>query len=205
MGIDDPNDLERIDQEIRINELKETLRESTDGEMVEFTAEDCPPEIQEQFWQSVLAWEQAPDTSNFQQLADDGIELPAPSELSDELLPATLRKVIEALARRNVYLENTNHLSDRELYTYLWEESLREVIKDLPPGVGWHQHIDILGGCSEEDIELHLKHYADEEERQDWLARYPDYAMPEHVDPPFDRDRHLPKPPPFDLSDFDPE
>lgn len=205
MGIDDPNDLERIDQEIRINELKETLRESSDGEMVEFTAEDCPPEVQEQFWQSVLAWETAADTSNFQQLEEDGIALPSPETLSDEQVAEVLSKVIEGLARRNVFLENTNHLSDRELYTFLWEDSLREVIKDLPPGAGWNQHIDILGACSEEDLELHLKYYADEEERQRWRADYPDDVMPEHVDPPFDRDRHLPKPPPFDLSDYDPE
>jgi hypothetical protein len=205
MGINDPNDLERIDQEIRINELKETLRESTDGDMVEFTADDCPPEIQEHFWQSVLAWETAPDTSNFQQLEEDGVALPDPAGLSDEQLPTVLWNVIEGLARRNVYLENTNHLSDRELYTHLWEESLREVIKDLPPEAGWNQHLDILGACGEEDIYLHMKYYADEEERQDWLAQYPDYDMPEHVDPPYDRDRHLPKRPPFDLSDFDPE
>jgi hypothetical protein len=205
MGIDDPNDLERIDREIRINELKENLRETTDGEMVEFTADDCPPEIQEQFWQSVVAWENAPDTSNFKQLQRDGLELPAPDQLSDEQLPAVLQKVIEGLARRHVYLENTNHLSDRELYVHLWEESLREVIKDLPPEAGWHQHVDILGSGSEEDILLRLKYYADDKERQSWLEDFPDYELPEHVDPPFDRDRHLPQPPRFDPSDYDPE
>jgi len=205
MGIDDPKDLERIDQEIRINELKEQLRESVDGEMVEFTDEQCPPEIQEQFWQSVVAWENAPETSNFQQLEGAGVALPPPDEVTDEHLSVTLWKVIEALTQRHVFLEHTDHLSDRELYTYLWEKSLRKVIKDLPPETGWNQHIDLLGECSEDDIRLRLMYYASAEDRQEWQEEFPDYNMPEHVDPPFDRDRLLPKSPPFDLSDFDPE
>lgn len=204
MGIDDPKDLERIDQEIRINELKEQLRESTDGEMVEFTDEQCPPEIQEQFWQSVVAWENAPETSNFQQLEGAGVALPPPSEVTDEHLFATLWKVIEALAQRHVYLEHTDHLSDRELYTYLWKTAPRG---DQGSAAGGrlepaHRH---PRACGEDDIRLRLKHYADAKERQEWLEEFPDYEMPEHVDPPFDRDRLLPKSPPFDLSDFDPE
>ena len=205
MGLDDPNDLDQVDQDIRINELTETLRELTDGEMVEFAAEDCPPEVQEQFLQNVLDWENAPDTSNLQQLQDQGIELPAPDELTDEQLHAALRQVIETLVQRNVFLENTDHLSDRELYTVLWEDVLREVTKDIPPAADWHQHIDMLGSYGEEEIYLYLKYYADEEHRQDWAAEYPGDSMPEHVDPPFDRDRFLPKPPPFTPLESDPE
>ena len=40
----------------------------------------------------------------------------------------------------------------------------------------------------------YLKSYAAEEERRQWTEEWPDYTLPEHERPPFDRDRHLPAP-----------
>jgi len=51
-----------------------------------------------------------------------------------------------------------------------------------------------LGGCSEEDIQLQMKYYADEEWRQQFQREFPDFVMPEPEDPPYDRDRLLPQP-----------
>ena len=41
---------------------------------------------------------------------------------------------------------------------------------------------------------LYLKYYADEDWRQQWMADFPDYDLPAHENPPYDRDRHLPRP-----------
>jgi hypothetical protein len=38
-----------------------------------------------------------------------------------------------------------------------------------------------------------LKYYADEDARRDWLKDFPDYDMPVHENPPYDRDRDLPQ------------
>ncbi len=46
-----------------------------------------------------------------------------------------------------------------------------------------------VSGC----IEIGLKYYDDEEERVRWRESFPDDPIPEHEDPPYDRDRHLPK------------
>lgn len=155
-------------------------------------SDDCPPEVSAQFWQSVAAYEQAPWATQFQQLEEAGVELPAPESLDDRRLTAKLWEVIEALARIRVFLGQTDHLSDRELYTLLWHEFLREPVKDMPLDAASAWHLDILGGGSEEDTYLYLRYYADEDWRQRWLAAFPTCEMPEHEAPPYGRDRHLP-------------
>jgi hypothetical protein len=52
----------------------------------------------------------------------------------------------------------------------------------------------MLGGCSEEDNRLYLKYYADDASRKQWHRDFPDDPLPAHQDPPYDRDRLLPKP-----------
>lgn len=83
--------------------------------------------------------------------------------------------------------------SDRELYTVLWRNTLREENPLLPdaPGSAWH--VDLLGSGTETDTYLYLKYYADEHYRQQWLADFPEYIVPPHEDAPFHRDYLLPQ------------
>lgn len=192
---DDSTDRRNVDQEIRINELREAAREATGGEMIDWESPDCPPEIAERFWSNVLAYESAGETSHFNQLEELGIELPAPDELDDAQLAAKLWEAIDGLAKLNVFLSQTDHLSDRELYEELWHDLLRETTMDLPPDSGWTCHLDILGSGSEEDTQLYLKYYADDEWRDRWHEDWPDDVIPPHVDPPYDRDSKLPQAP----------
>jgi hypothetical protein len=194
MALEDPKDLNRIDQEIHINELRDQVDKLSGGSDT-FIAKDCPPELQETFLEGILDFERLPLTTPFERLGRVGVELPDPSSLADERLAAKLWDVIRALRCMNVFLYHTNHLSDRQLYELLWTELLREPGPDLPPDSGWRNHIDILGGCSEEDMQLDLKYYADEEERARWAKDWPGDVIPAHQDPPYDRDRLLPQPP----------
>jgi hypothetical protein len=193
MPLDDPNDLERIDREIRINELKHQAEELAGGKMTAWESEDCPPEIAESFWQQVVQYEKLPLSCNFDQLIEAGVELPEPDLMTVEELTAKLWEVIERLAEMRVFLSQTNHLSDRELYTHLWSDSLREFSHQMPMDEHSFYGIDILGGCSEEDMYLYHKYYADEKDRRDWLERWPNDEMPPHEDPPYDRDCRLPQ------------
>jgi hypothetical protein len=195
---DKPNDSwdnvsEDVDQQIRINELREAAREATGGEMSEWESADVPPGIAEQFWGNVLAYETAGEMCHFTQLQELGIELPAPDKLNDDELSAKLWEVIHGLARLNVFLSQTDHLSDRELYAHLWHDSLREITAGLPPNSGWTCHLDLISSGSDEDNELYLKYYADDEYRQRWHKDFPDETIPPHVDPPYSRDCNLPK------------
>jgi len=109
---------------------------------------DTPPEITEQFWSSVLAYETAGQTTHYRQLQEDGIELPPPDELDDAALTAKLWEIIHALARRNVFMSRTDHWSDRELYEHLVHDTLHEVTADFPPDSGWNCHIDFLSAAA---------------------------------------------------------
>jgi hypothetical protein len=87
-------------------------------------------------------------------------------------------------------ITSTDHLSDRQLYDRLWRHSLREEQPMVPGSI---DHVDLVSTGSEEAIHAWMKHYADEDTRRDWLKDFPDYDMPAHENPPYDRDRDLPQ------------
>jgi hypothetical protein len=182
------------DQDKRIEDLKRRAQELCGGQMEAGTMDDCPVELEESFWKYVVDYEEAPLTTNFQQLEEAGVSLPAPDSLNDEELTAKLWEVIHKLALLRVFISQTDHLSDRELYTHLWTESLREETPMLPPSANGAWHIEMLGGWSAEDTQLYLKYYADEAWRQDWHKDWPSDPIPPHEALPYDRDRLLPKP-----------
>ena len=182
------------DQEKRIEELRDRAEELCGGHMEAHNLDDCPEEVEEAFWKHVVEYEEAGWTTNFQQLEDAGVSLPRPESLSDEELTAKLWDLIQKLALLHVFIEQTDHLSDRELYTHLWTDSLREETKAMPLAANFICHIQLLSGGSDEDNQLYLKYYADEDWRLRWEKDFPGDPIPAHEDPPYDRDRLLPKP-----------
>jgi hypothetical protein len=176
----------------RIESMKQRLQQKADGRMIAWESEEIADDERERFWQRVVAFEEGPFTTDFERLVAAGIELPEPDALDGERLTAKLWEVIHALARMNVVLESTDHLSDRELYVRLWSDALREEIPVHDDVGTWH--VDLVSGGGEEDTDAYLKFYADEEERRRWREHFPDHVVPEHADPPYDRDRHMPVP-----------
>jgi hypothetical protein len=195
MSPKDPLDLKRVDQEIRINELREEARELAGGDMHGWESPDIPPAMAEEFWGHVVAFEKAPRSCDFLRLQEMGIALPPPKDIADAELPGKLREIFEALGSVNTFFIHTDHYSDRELYTHLWEDTLREVTVLMPPEAGYNCTYDLVSSGSEEAIHAWLKYYADEETRQQWEKDFPNDIVPPHEDPPYDRDRHLPKHP----------
>jgi len=178
----------------RIEELKRRVVELAGGELKTGELEPCPPDVEEGFWQHVVEYEEAPWTTHLQQLERAGVSMPAPETLTDREVTAKLWEVINKLAQLRIFLEETDHLSDRELYTTLWSDELREETKDVLLDQDSACHYQMLSSGSDEDNQLYLKYYADENWRKDWQAEYPDDPMPDHEDPPYDRDRLLPQP-----------
>src|SRR5262249_2778113 len=119
------DDREKRIPEDRIEALKRHAEELCGGPMEVGNLDDCPVEVEEEFWRQLVEYEEAPWTTNFQELENAGMSLPSPGSLNDEELAAKLWEVIQKLALLHVFIEETDHLSDRELYTHLWTNSLR--------------------------------------------------------------------------------
>lgn len=194
MAADEQNDLEQEEQEIRIQRLKRQAEELSGGRMISFESGNCSPAMEEQFWGQVVAFAQADRIRLFDVLIQAGICLPPPEELEAQRLSAKLWEVIDGLFLQGVYLEHTDHLSDRELYVQLWSEALREEMFLPAEESGFTYHLDLIGSGSAADTLTYLKYYASEEERREWAAEWPEDVLPEQEQPPYDRDRHLPRP-----------
>jgi hypothetical protein len=189
---DNAGDRREDDAQARVEELKQKAADLSGGQMRAWVAPDCPPHIQEQFREQVLAAEDAVEEQPFEVLIRSDVTLPPAEELDDAQITVKLWEVIRGLAFLRMYLSFTDHLSDRELYERLWSDVLR-VPTALEPGSDAAWHIDLTGSGSEEDVAIYLKYYADEDERRRWKEEWPDVLMPDAAPLPFDRDRHLPR------------
>jgi hypothetical protein len=189
---DDQETVQTDDQETRIAKLREQL-EKIGGSPT--TLESMPADMEEEFLRHVLEYETAEPISLLRLLENAGLEIPAPDQLDGTTLTAKLQEVIQRMATLGAYLLHTNHLSDRELYEYLYRDGLREEAVLFPENPSYAYMIDLTGSGSDEDNLIYLKYYADEEHRKQWALDWPDDPMPQHEDPPFDRDSSLPQSP----------
>jgi hypothetical protein len=175
-------------QEERIAKLRAEL-EKLGGSTT--TLESMPADMEEEFLRHVLEYETAEPIS----LENSGLEVSAPDTLDKDTLRIKLKELIERMSTLGAYVFHTNHFSDRELYDYLYHDALREEAVLFPENPSYAYMIDLTGSGSEEDNQTYLKYYADEEYRRQWAHDWPDDVIPEHEDPPFDRDRFLPQSP----------
>jgi len=180
------------DQEKRIARLRAEL-EKLGGST--HSLQSMPADLEEEFLRQVLEYETAEPISLFCLLENDGLDLPVPEDLDDAAVKNKLKEISEQMAALGAYLLHTDHLSDRELYHYLYADGLREEAVLFPENASYAYMIDLTGSGSDEDNQVYLKYYADEQQRQRWAQDWPDDVIPDHEDPPFDRDAFLPKSP----------
>jgi len=192
-AVDSPGeDGSNVDREIRIERMKRELEELSGGAMISGSVGDVPPELEEVFLERACAWERAPYDTNFNRLVQRGVEMIPPPELDDRKLRVKLQEVFCALAAIRCFLHDTDHLSDRELYTWLWSDGLREETPELSQlGGAWH--MSPIGSGADEDVAIFFKYYASEKERRRWKADFPNDPLPPHCALPHHRDRSLPR------------
>jgi hypothetical protein len=171
---DDPLGLQPVGREIRSEKLRHEIQETAGPETISGKIDDCDPGVEGAFLEHVLALETHGFASPSDTLVREGFDLPTPGKLDDATLVAKRQELIHALAAHRLFLHSTNHLGDRELYTWLWSDGLREELMGfgLPTG---SCHLDVLGACTESDIILQMRYYADEAERAGFAADFPDF------------------------------
>ena len=179
-------------QEERIAKLRAELEKLGGSTM---SIDSMPADMEEEFLRHVLEYETAAPISLMSLLANAGLEVQAPEQLDKDTLRIKLKEIIERMATLGAYLLHTNHLSDRELYEYLYEDALREEVVLFPENPSYAYMIDLTGSGGDEDNQTYLKYYADEEHRRQWAHDWPNDPLPDHEDPPFDRDQFLPQSP----------
>jgi len=182
-----------IDREIRIERMKRELDDLAGGSMISGGFGEVLPRLEEVFLERVCEIEKAPWDTNFTRLVQLGVAMVPPTELDAPSIEKKLKEVIHALASLRCFLEQTDHLNDRELYEWLWSDGLREETPDLTHLEGaWHT--SPIGSGNEEDMEIFLKYYASARERDDWKEQFPTDPLPPKCSLPYDRDRNLPRP-----------
>jgi hypothetical protein len=113
------------------------------------------------FWSMVYDFEMAPMTTNRKQLAEIGIECPMLGEsldaFSDSSIASLLKDIIDGMARLNIFLLHTNHLSDRALLARLVKDILDEEVRDLPVDGAAKEFVDLCIPETDEEWEIYQR------------------------------------------------
>jgi hypothetical protein len=171
---------DEVEQLLRNAELRNELERYFDESISRVNIQHLPLAAENEFLASMLAWEQAPVLPIYRWF-DPELRPPRPEALSDEDLHLILWEVIQKLFQNRIVLDFTDHLSDRALYCLIFRDILpaREKKIDWPHN---YLHWDCTGAGG--DPEIWLRHYATEEEREDWAKTYrqplPPTAPPPH-------------------------
>lgn len=156
-----------------------------------------PPRVDEEsyreFERKMRLFEEGPTTTTFEQLIAAGIQLPEPDAMADADIRTKVWEVLAGLATLRVFLDQTDHLTDRELYAKLWHDVLREEVPAIDE-IGFNSHVDLAMSSDDGHSNLYLKYYADEKAREWWRKDFPDVVIPPHEEPPFNRDWLVPRP-----------
>ncbi len=121
-------------------------------------------------------------------LKKKGLRFKQSAKLSDQELSSALKTLVDACAGISLFFEQTDHLSDRELYRLILTEVLPSEFEI--GGGDWDVH-DFAHGQDEGSLEAFLTYYADDQEREIWGL---DMSLPARLPRPYDRDRTLPRP-----------
>ena len=155
-----------VDQLMLNARLRDELEPFLDESLDLLNARRMSTPSENEYLASILAWERAP-VLPISQWFEPELRLPHPESLDDQRLHDLLWETIHKLYDKQIVLDFTDHLSDRELFCLLIRDILPSAEKkvEVPKNfLHWH--------CLDADDqpEIWLRYYASDEERDAWAA-----------------------------------
>ena len=199
------DDLNEPDQEQRIETLRRKLQElHGDTPLYDSLPEEFDTaDFEERLLSEMLEYQTREPIAPFTLLQNAGVTISAPEQLDDTALKGKLQELIHQLASIGIYLQRTNHLSDRELYEYLYHDELRNEARLFPENPHYTYIINVAGldlnnvieSGGTVDVRYYLTYYASKKERKQFARAFPELSIPSRKHTPYDRDQFSPKPP----------
>ncbi|MCC9607472.1 hypothetical protein LOC68_12600 [Blastopirellula sp. JC732] len=155
---------DEVDQLLLNAQLRDELEPYFDESIACLDNGRVPLQVENEFLTAILAWERAPILPLGEWFSPP-LQLPNPESLSDEEVHRQLWDAIQMLASKRIYLDFTDHLSDRQLYCIVKRDILTsyEKMVDLPSHT-------LSFNCAppDDNPDVWLRYYASEEERHGW-------------------------------------
>ncbi len=172
-----------VDQLLLNAQLRDEIEPYVDESIAMLDSRNLPISIENEFLASMLAWEKAP-VLPIGKWFEPELTLPAPETLDDQQLHQELHQLVGRLREKNIILQYTDHLSDRELIYLI----IRDILPAQEKQVGIPNNV-ICWQCIDEhvDSEIWLRYYASEEQRALWSQTHDREELPPKQLPPYPR------------------
>ncbi len=171
-----------VEHLLRNAQLRDALEPLCDESIARVNVAQMPTPAENEFLESMLAWEQAPILP-IGRWFDPEIQLVHPDSLDDQQLSQVLQETIQTLFTERIVLDFTEHLSDRDLYCLIYRDILSACEKKIDSS-RHYLHWDCANVSG--DPEIWLIYYASPEERETW-AEETGESLPERRTPRYRR------------------
>lgn len=173
---------DEVDQLLLNAQLRDELEPYLDESIQLVNVRNMPTRDENEFLASMLEWERAP-VLPIKQWFQPSLNPPSPDSLNDQQLHKVLWDTIQALFAKRIVLDYTHHLSDRQLYRLIYRDILPSLEKKIERT---RTYLHWLCIDPETDVDVWLRYYASEEEREGW-ATEADGELPPSELPPYPR------------------
>ena len=174
--------MKEVDQLLLNAKLRDEMEPFVDESLSLLDSRRLPIELENKFLASMLAWEKAP-VLPIGKWFEPELKLPAPETLDDVQLHQQLHQVIGRLFEKNIVLEFTDHLSDRQLMCLI----IRDILPAQEKRISYTDSF-LHWQCIDEELdeEVWLRFYANDFERREW-AQQTGLRLPPCEQAPFKR------------------